>query len=276
MKKQLKIIIIAILIAIMMIIGFFVNGIYGNPVSKKIADNVAKKYISDTYTDESFTVDAAVYNFKDGYYHVNAQSKYSMDTYFTVAVNGNKVVYDSYSDDVLTGWNTYLRIDAAYRKLADKVLESPHFPIESDLHFGTINLLEENSNPDFGEPDFGVQLSELELDKVYDIELLGKEVGHIIFYAQDEDVSFERASHLLLQLKEQFDDADIPFYAVDFVLQKPREESATNKDEFEINILHMLYADIYEEGLVERVKQSHEETMAYYGEQDAQFKEEIE
>ena len=60
------------------------------------------------------------------------------------------------------------------------------------------------------------------------------------------------------------------------MLQKPREDNGTNKDEFEINILHMLYADIYEEGLVERVKQSHEETMAYYGEQDAQFKEEIE
>ena len=60
-----------------------------------------------------------------------------------------------------------------------------------------------------------------------------------------------------------FDKADIPFYAMDFVLRHSRTEDGQSDDE-EIRINDFLYQDIYEEGLTDRIETAIEETAAHY------------
>src|SRR5699024_6414435 len=99
MKKSTKIIIITV--SVLIIAGGLVllNGLYGNPVSKKRAEHTAEKYIQEMYPQTNYQITEVFYNFKDGYYHAQIESETSIDTHFTVAIQTNKVVYDSYEDD---------------------------------------------------------------------------------------------------------------------------------------------------------------------------------
>ncbi|MEG1983759.1 MAG: hypothetical protein RR009_00640, partial [Oscillospiraceae bacterium] len=65
------------------------------------------------------------------------------------------------------------------------------------------------------------------------------------------------------------DEKSVPFYAITFVLGKPRIEDTPNPDDSEIHLTDFLHSDIYEADLEERVQKSHEETMTYFAQQDA-------
>ena len=119
-------------------------------------------------------------------------------------------------------------------------------------------------------------LDKVELDKKYDIRELAKKAGYLIIYVEDDTVTVERAAEVLLELKEVFDRRNVPFYAIDFVLEYPRKEEGGTTKEGRINVEGFLYSDIYEEGLVERVRIADEELNAYYEEQDKLTKELIE
>ena len=67
----------------------------------------------------------------------------------------------------------------------------------------------------------------------------------------------------MLDFRSMFDEADIPFYAMDFVLRHPRTEDGQSDDE-EIRVIDFLYQDIYEEDLTDRIETAIEETAAYY------------
>ena len=84
-----------------------------------------------------------------------------------------------------------------------------------------------------------------ELDKLYDIKELAKESGHITVYAEDE--------------------AEIPFYAIDFTLEKPKSDDYEyNPEAPVVYVNHFLYSDIYEDGMAERVQKAYENLDAYY------------
>lgn len=277
MNKTIKVFLAVVGVVIVAGILLFANALWGNPVSKMIAKQSAKKYVEKQYQESDFIIEGVYYNLKDGYYHAMIKSPSSIDSHFALAFNGSKLVHNSYEDDVLSGWNTYERIDAEYGNLVKDVFSAPNFPLESHIDFGTIELFEKNipdSQPDVA--NYGVKLMELELDKQYDVKELAKTTGHIIYYAQDDEISFSKASELLMVLKNSLDDADIPFYAINFVLEKPRtKDGVSQQEEPSIHTAHFLYRDIYEEGLAERIEKSHTALMEYYEEQDAKMKEEV-
>ena len=97
---------------------------------------------------------------------------------------------------------------------------------------------------------------------------MGKKYGHIVFYADDEDVSIKRASEILLDIKNILDERDVSFYAIDFTLEKPRKEDEENQNETTINIQESLYSDIYESELEHRIKENSQKLEKYYEEQD--------
>ena len=103
----------------------------------------------------------------------------------------------------------------------------------------------------------------LELNKVYDIKEMGARAGHLILYVDNDIISVEEAARIMLDFRSMFDEADIPFYAMDFVLRHPRTEDGKSDDE-EIRINDFLYQDIYEEGLADRIEIAIEQTAAYY------------
>ena len=71
-----------------------------------------------------------------------------------------------------------------------------------------------------------------------------------------------------LYIKNKFDNSGVTFKAVDFVLEPPKAEDEPMMSDEQIQIRNFYYSDIYEDGLVERVKKANQETIEYYEEQD--------
>lgn len=260
MKFRKYIIIVTLGILICFILSF-VNGFAGNPVSKMLVNQAAQKYVTQHYADLDLTMNKAVYNFKDGKYHVNVKSKTSVDTHFSIAFSGTgKFIDDEYQDLVLSKWNTGQRLDDAYRKLADTVLESEDFPYDSDIAFGEMM-------------DKGIETDDLVIDKDYDIKELGKTKGHIVLYVYSNTLDVPTLTQTLLDVKKLFDQKDVPFNTIDLTLRTPRSEEQKRNDSIEI--LDFLYQDIYADGLQDRVQNNVDATKAYYQELDKQKNAEI-
>lgn len=261
MKIRKYIIIVTLGIVIFFVLSF-INGFVGNPISKMLVNQAAQKYVEQHYADFGLTMDKAVYNFKDGKYHVNVISKTSIDTHFSIAFSGTgKFIDDEYKELVLSKWNTAQRLDDAYRKLADTVLESEDFPYDSDIAFGEMM-------------DKGINTDELEIDKKYNIKELARTKGDIILYVYSNTLDVPTLTQTLLDVKKLFDQKDVPFNTIDLTLQTPRSKDQKTTDSIEI--LDFLYQDIYAEGLQDRVQNNVDKTKAYYQELDKEKNAEME
>ncbi|MDI9475694.1 MAG: hypothetical protein WBI21_08500 [Natronincolaceae bacterium] len=272
MKKIIKIAAGIIAIALISTLLLIANGFLGNPVSKALAERAASKHIEKTYPDLNLQLEKVNYSFKTGGYYALIKSPTSIDIHFNVDISpAGKVLRDSYETDVLSGWNTYQRIDSEYRIMTDKIFEAPDYPYISHIDFGSLKMKEVDKEIGSPGPDYGISMEDLELDKKYDVKELAKTAGHITVYIQKEEVTVEKASEVLLNLKEIFDIADVPFYAIDFVLQKPRGDDGTpNEDKTELRVNDFLYSDIYEKDLEDRFMESAKVLEEYYKKKDAE------
>ena len=280
MKKSVKV--LAGVTAFLLIIGilWFANGLLGNPISKTIANNTAKEYVAENYSNMKLNVSDAYYNFKTGSYDVEIKSPTSKDTYFYLSISPfGKITYDSYESDVVDRYNTFNRINESYSSKVEKVFDSKDFPYESEIYFGEIidkEGLVVSESEEYTYPVYGLDIKKLEIDKDYDMYEMGKKAGHIVFYAEDDEVTVKKASEILLNIKNIFDKENIPFYAIDFTLEKPRNEEGTpNSDDTSIIVEHFLYEDIYEENLDQRISKAEKDLKKYYEIMDSK-KEELE
>ena len=262
----------ALITSIILIIGlsYFANALLGNPISKMLATNTAKKHLTETYSNTDYYIERVAYNFKDGNYHVFIKSPTSIDTEFSLYITMfGKLCLDTY-EDVLNGFNTACRIEHDYRELTDTIFEHPSFPYTCHISYGTLEIYPEeaitNSNGN-DVPSYAINQNELELDKIYNIQELGQQAGHLIIYIENDTVTLEKATKIILDIKSIFDNASIPFKAMDFTLQYPRPEEG-KRPEGEISVAHFPYEEIYEDGIIERVKEADKILKAYYEEQD--------
>ena len=271
-KKKFKIVALVAALLIRAGIGWFANALVGNPVSKWLATRTAERHLKEYYGDRDFVIETIGFNFKDTDYYVHIASPSSEDSSFSLRIDmvGN-LRLDTYESRVLQGHNTADRLYREYRVLTDEVFEGPYYPFTSFIAYGDLRV-------GFDVPDMEVEedlplagyviLEELELDKKYDIRELGAMAGRLVVYVEDEVVTIERAAQVLLELKELFDTENVPFYAIDFVLEYPRKpEGGTIKDG-QINVEEFLYSDIYEDGLEERLSAANDALNAYYAEKD--------
>ncbi len=273
MKKPIKVIAAIVAFVLIAVILFVANGLVGNPVSKFIANKNAQKHIKETYPDMELEIAKATFDFKSGGYNVFVQSPTSIDTHFSVDVSSaGKVRYDSYESNVPGKWNTLRRIDEEYREMVDTILDAEDFPYKTEHGFGfgglktKRDILEEKF-----EHAYGLTQDELEIDKIYDVKELAKTAGQIVLYIEDDEINVKRASEILLDIKEMFDDKNIPFYAINFNLEKHRtEENAGKQETFQVQ--NFLYSDIYEENLIQRLEEASEELRVYYEKEDAKGK----
>ena len=270
MKKCIGIIGIVLLIALIAVLIWFGNVMLGNPVSHALASKAAKAYMSDQFSDTDYEMERITHSFKDGRYHAFMVSPTSIDGDFSVCFSMmGEYCYDTY-DSVQDGWNTAQRLNSEYRKLTDTILNDPALPYDNtqvySIMFGELEIYPKEfiDDPNVHDiPDYSLVQDDLELNKIYDIKELGAQAGHLILYVDNEVISVEETARIMLDFRSMFDEADIPFYAMDFVLRHPRTEDGQSDDE-EIRINDFLYQDIYEEGLTERIEIAIEETAAYY------------
>ena len=244
------------------------NALFGNPVSRMLAGNAARKHLDKHYAATDFEIERISYSFKDTNYHAFIRSPSSMDTEFTLYITMlGRLRLDTY-DDVSSGFNTALRLEHAYRTLADTVLEDPAFPRDCRIAFGTLEIYPQellNAPAANDVPAYAINQSELVIDGAYDIRELGREAGHLILYVERDDVDFQTAAEIMLDIKARFDDAGVPFAAMDFTLQHPRAEGE-KLPEGEVSVAHFPYDAIYAEGMRGRVEDAHDQLRAYYAE----------
>lgn len=270
MKKYLKFAGIVLLIALIAGLLWFANTMMGNPVSHALASRAANAYLSDRFSDTDYEMERITYSFKDGRYHAFMISPTSIDGDFSVCFSMlGEYCYDTY-DSVQDGWNTAQRLNSEYRKLTDTILNDPTLPYDNtqvySIMFGELEIYPKEfiDDPNVHDiPDYSLVQDQLVLNKNYDIKELGAKAGHLVLYVDNDIISVEEAARIMLDFRSIFDEADIPFYAMDFVLRHPRTEDGKSDYE-EITINDFLYQDIYEEGLTDRIEIAIEETAAYY------------
>ena len=269
-KRILKI--AALVFAIVLIVGvcIFANGLVGNPISKAVATNTAEKHLEEIYGDKDFEIERVLYSFKDGYYHAFIYSPSSIDSDFTILIDmWGKMRYDTYEDRVLSGGNTADRIGRDYRETVDKVLDSQAFPYNAHIGYGDFKFYPREHLKEHTVPEYALITEDLTLDAFYDVNELGAKHGMLTIYIEDNTVTVERLSKILLDIKTIFDNAGVKFYMIDCVLEYPKLEDGKRREE-RVEVMNFLYTDIYEDGMVERVKSSDEAAGAYYDEQDAE------
>ena len=276
MKKKRGLKIAALLAALVLLggLGWFANALVGNPVSKALAKRTAEKRLEEVYGDTDFYLDSVNYSFKTGGYYAHIRSESSIDSSFSFRISmGGRLEWDDYENAVLSGWNTWQRLDREYREMTDKVFESAQFPFESDICFGSLDKMLPDNALDEPEVELPEPGEELVPDKEYNMQELGSRYGELTVYVQDEEVTAERAAEVLLELRKLMDARGVPFYLIDFVLEKPKPEEDgdwSKRSDETIQTINFLYKDIYEEGLVERVKAANEAAIAHYAAMDAE------
>lgn len=155
------------------------------------------------------------------------------------------------------------------------MLEDPAFPYQCHIGYGCLEIYPTellNSTKAASEvPDYALNQDELILDHIYDIPALGRQAGHLILYLEAEQVSFESAANIMLDLKARFDEAGVPFAAMDLTVQPPRAEDGQRPDG-EIRVEGFPCDAIVPDGLVDRIREADQELEEYYAQEDAERK----
>ena len=264
-KRILKLTAFAAALALLAGVLWFSNGLLGNPVSKFLAARAAREFLAGQYPGADYQVESVNYSFKSGGYTAAVVSPTSIDSHFTLGLSmTGRVLWDGYHS-VESGWNTWERLNAEYRALVDTVLEDPDFPYNVHIGFGDLWMEHEYGEP---WPPY-ILYSELELDGEYDIRELGRACGRLVLYVRQDEVSAEEAAQILLATRRALDEANVPFYCIDFVLEHPLTEDG-RLPEGDVRLRYFADEDIREEGLVERVEAADAEAKAYYAAKDAE------
>lgn len=265
---------LALVLALVLIVGVFgfANSLVGNPLSKFLAERSAESHVAVNYPGTDYYVERVGFDFKSIGYYAHIRSQSSMDTQFTLRIDmWGRVKWDTY-EDVLSGSVTARRLEQEYRELTDQVFEDPAFPYETDIAFGTLDInpreaLEDPNVTDI--PEWSLVYQDLILDHSYDPRELGAQAGRLVVYVYSGELTHEVAAEVLLNIRAEFDRANIPFRVIDFTLHYPRTEDGPWDEEY-IGLENFPCDQITEEGLVERVAQADADLKAYRAMLDAE------
>lgn len=285
MKKFTKWLCIVLIIAVLAVVLFFVNAFFGNPISKNIARINASRYLEDNFGDSHYRISNVGHDIKTGGYYAFVDSPTSRDSYFTIFFDEWGRYYGDTYEDVTSKYTTLSRINDQYWDLVRDNATDRNSRFDISIYFGDVRITgvkeiytytdENGETIEYTlDKDYGFDRSLLELDKEYDIRQIGRDCGSICLYIHDPDVTVNRAAELLLEMKAYLDEKNIPFHAIDFHLCEPRNEEGQLVGE-QITLYDFLYSDIYEEALVDRVREHWEMAQEHHAIQDG-LKNEIE
>lgn len=256
-SKHLKVFrIIAAVIAFAMIAWLlsFAFSLVGNPVSYFIFKGKAEKYVTENYADKGYVLDSVFYNFKFGKFGGRVVKPGSDDGTFTLGLNSDGGIGDDYESRVLNGVNTQTRLEARYREFVKSFFKSSAYPYSDDTASGILVFQDDYNNKKYG---FGLSKSILAPDAPYDIIKLGEEAGLLSFYIDTEEITPERAAEILLEMNSLMERGGVPFYAVDLTLRAPLGDDGSRVHGEYYSVEGFRRSDIYENGLVERIKENH-------------------
>ena len=263
-KKLLKILALVVAFVLIVNVLMLANSLLGNPVSYLLAKSVAEGYIAENHPAEGYVIERVGYDFKFGRYYAYASSESVKDGEFTITVTmWGEVTGSDYVHRVTERDNVSWRLNEDYRVAVNALFDGWNSPYAVDLSYGMLQFICEDYTPEYG---IGIMKSELELGGIYNVSQLGEKAGVIVVYVDSDEVSDGYAAEFLLDLRRVMDSAGVGFCKVDLTLRHPPidPEIPYKRPEGEINLHGFNYSDIYEDGMVDRVRASIEETRAYY------------
>ncbi len=214
MKKIiLRVLAASIAFVIIGVLFTFTSAFVGNPVSKAIATHKINAYVEKNFNDMDLSLTKTTYNFKDSGYYAKAQSKTSIDTHFHVSYSNGKVT-DTYKEDVLGGFNTYIRLDQEFNDIIESL-------IEKNLSYEYDMIIAELSK--------GIDLitNILPLDMELDTKHLPVD-GSITVYLYSEDISWENVAKVSLELDQLMKTNDIKIKQYSVILEPKSEIERKN------------------------------------------------
>ena len=243
-KKVLRILSVILATALLLAVIFFSNAFVGNPISKALALNNAKEYVSKNYSDESFNQFEASYDFKLGCFVINVKSDIGADRIFTITYGFfGELINDNHfmiTDKV----NTANRINNEYKAKTEHLINAVLKEYDG-FGFGEILCGDYNDEHIFAK---FIPLSDLEIDKQYNINDLAEKAGHLQIHVNIIKPTNEVISDILLKTKGIFDTAGTEFNTVSITVTDSNYDS--------ISVIDFPKEDIYEDGLTERVAEA--------------------
>lgn len=198
-------------VLILIVILNIVFSFNGNPISKYRAKKAAEKYIEENYQDLNLDIVETGYDFKFGYYYVTVQSPDSIDTVFSVHVNGRgKVLDDDYEYEVANNFTTVRRYERDLREIGDKI-----FREQLDYNILHAALLLNKVTDE--------EALKLTKDMPLDIQSLPINICASIMIS-DEDVSYEKMGEVLVKMDEVCKKENIPIGSYSIRIEKQEDE----------------------------------------------------
>ena len=261
-KKIVKVLAIAVCITLIAFVLWFICAFFGNPVSHSLARSSADQYLRENFSDTDYEIVDSGFDMKTGGYYVDVLSPTSRDSHFIIYCDGLGRYRTNTYDDVISGYNTFTRLNSDYWNLIKQNL--PYAQFDISIGFGELRAAGYfevfNYTNEAGEmkeytlwEDFGLDISSLILDEEYDVWELGRDHGKLCIYIHDPEISVERAAEVLMEFKAYMDTQGLSFHAIDFYLCEPRNAEGQNAGQ-RITLYEFLYSDIREEGLIDRIQ----------------------
>lgn len=213
------------------------------------AEKAAQKYLSKYHPGSDYEISSVGYNDKDELYYVSIISPNSVDRNFSLGYNNKgKLTYNSYEQMVVKKANVAIRLNKEYQSAVYEAFESAA-PWED---FGVVgNIYWRTSDTHLDAPYYLIS-DELELDASYDLSEIGGKSVYLWIHVDvetAEEATLEELAAILLYVRQTLDEADLPFYHLDCMLHY---HNGTSSIRWKVE--DFLYEDIYEEGLLDRLK----------------------
>ena len=219
MKKTKKIIAAVAAFVLILFLLSFVNAWSGNPISKIIATNAAKKYVAEKYSDLDVEVEKAGYNFKFSSYMIFFRSPTSEDTAFSVYSDSwGNIIRDDYEYEVANNFTTWRRLDRELRKIGNKMLRD-------NLKYNITHALFITEDLDNEE-----LLTLLTKDMPLDIHNPPFDINAGITIT-DSDVSYEKMAEVLKSMAKLCEDEKIPITSYSVHIE--HDKLVSNRDNVE-------------------------------------------
>lgn len=260
MKSTVKLVIM-IVAAVFLVPALLISAVYLNilgidrhheTIAETVIDPRAAQYIAQTYPGNDFEVSDAYYVFKDNCYRASVTSASSGDTRFHVDFDDKflQMKYDSYELHVLSGGNTFKRIQEDYNGLIKQALQG--LP---GIHIGQgefCRYSETAGGTLYFSPN-GLDGSTLELDRKYDVAAMGWDYGYITLTVLEEEgnINLEHAAEVLAELDRILTEAGVGYYAVDFTLAS----GAYPENHVEFHIYDVTWEDLNRGDSLARLKE---------------------
>ena len=252
-KKILKILAFVLALCLLGGVCFIANGLVGNPVSKALAKRSAQTYLAQHHEGENYEIVSNNYDFKIGAYYIKAAVADSLDKHFVLYADffGN-ISHITYENDILLHGNTVERLNREYMLSFEPLFQNAEL-LPFYTHFGFAELEFANAYNTQNAPS-AFRQEDLQADEEYNLRELGATTGHLYLNVHDDTVSVERLSEILLAVKNAADSMGLTFYDVDCSLNLPFDDRGYASDSDGVAVYAFLYSDIYEEGMIERVR----------------------